>query len=639
MPQAKVKDLEDDANPNTLASRGRRARERAQRRSGSGRINSAAWYPEIVWLDGLGMRNAEIAKALHLSERRVSEIRSDGRKDGQAMVKVEPVPVMPADFSAETLAMTEFSGDGFALFYEWLYKRPLPDHCRDWVQEFCDFRNLMLNVPPRHMKSSVFSVAVPIWLICRNRDEQILLISKTGKLARQWINDIAYELEFNQELVETFGRFAPERKGESPWRPGEGVLQVLGRSRTARQAQFSFQARGMEQQVLGMEATIVIVDDPTDSKTAKSDIAHEEEMRKLHEEVLSRVEARTVSEAAGRVVIVGQRVHFRDMYGELSRQVWQRGPKKGERLFEVITHPAVIQWPDETPDGEAEVLWPDKWTFDELMLVYERVGGHANFECYYQQNPMPEDEVAFRPEWWEGCRDYDRAALHGVRNEQDHDHDFIPMTRVLSIDPSPKRFNGLVVADVAYTGEHFAAAIIEAKHWVGGLRSIIEEIERCSRQYALDYFILEQSTFTGWLYEDPYFQSIRDRFRVIGHNTGRNKADPERGVESLAGDVEFGRIRLPYGDPLGREMSRAVEDEANVFPFGDHDDILMALWFIKWNWRRLVPLRDLVTTFRGKQQTPWGVFKRRNDPGDVVARFRKQRAERAKRAASETMGV
>jgi hypothetical protein len=230
------------------------------------------------------------------------------------------------------------------------------------------------------------------------------------------------------------------------------------------------------------------------------------------------------------------------------------------------------------------------------METYERIG-NVSFETMYQQNPLPVGSSLVQPEWWERCRDTSRNGFVGVPPAPDNSG-YLPIARVVSLDPSPTQFNGLVVADVPWTKDSFQCAVLETKHWQGGMRSIISELERCIDSYSPDFLIIEHSTYTNWLHEDPIFQVLSRRTTMLGHNTGKNKGDPNLGVESLGGDVEFGRISLPYGDAAGRQMSQLLEDEANVWPHGRHDDVLMALWFIKWNYKRLIPKGVLPTRFR-----------------------------------------
>lgn len=561
----------------------RRARTVAQERAGQGRISSGDWFPEIAKLVELGYSSGQIANGLNLSERRVSQIRAFGRDDG--LVHAVPDAKAPEDMEPRHRAMLPFTADAFEAFFNEFSGHILQPHSREWVDLFVTDVNLMLNVPPRHAKSMIFAIWVPIWLYSRNREEEIILVSKTKELARDWAVEIAYQLEWNQPLISAFGRFAPETKGDIPWRPAQGELMVAGRATSARSGQLSLRSRGSGQHILGREATVAIIDDIADAKVSQSEVQRDEQLRWLREDVFSRVMPENEETASGRVVIIGQRVHYDDIYGELESQVHERGPHKGEPLWTIVKKPAVLRWPDEDPENpEAEVYWPDARPFDWLMTQYERLGGHAAFECMFQQEPRPEGSIVFRDEWLERAHDPRRAGFEGLRTP------WKSRARVLSIDPSPTKWNALVVADVPYDRQTFRCAVIEVRRWRGGLRTIVEEIGRCIREYKPDYFIFEQAAAQRWLFEDPIFEGLKPLVRTIPHNTGSNKGDPDMGVESLAGDFEFATISLPYGDEAGRQMSGLLEAEARVWPsVRATSDVLMALWFIKWNYKKLRP--------------------------------------------------
>lgn len=589
------------------AEAGRRARNRAQAKAGSARIPDTVWAPEIELLVNKGYSTPMIAKAVKLSERRVRELKSVVTSGGTIIV---PDYVPEHKLPPEIQEMLEFTADAFEKFYERFSGYTLPPHAKEWVRQFCENRNLMLNVPPRHMKSSIFSLWIPVWLLCRDRNERILLVSLTKESAKKWVSGIAEQLTANEDIITTFGAFKPSRMGDTAWRPMAGTLMVQGRAKTTG-VQYSVESRGSNQQILGMEATVCIVDDVTDKKIAESNEARVKQLDWLRGEVLSRIETQK-SDASGRAVIVGQRLHIHDMYGQLQRQKYERGPREGDPLWHTIRTPAILQWPDENPDDpEPRVLWPDKWTFDELMLTYERVGGHATFSAMYQQEPIAEGEGVFLPEWWNRCRDYDRPGGLGVRTTKNSAQ--FPVSRVLSIDPSVRQYHGLVVADVLYDRTQFFPVILEANRWKGTQRSIIHEIQRVLDTYHPDYFVFEDVSFIQWLKEDPFFDELTQRVRVIPHQTGRNKGDPDMGVESLAREVEFGQLRLPYGDDWGKKMSTALETEANEFPHGATTDILMALWFIKWNYKRFVPFHLFSSKLRWMPDSAdnvWAGFER-----------------------------
>jgi len=73
------------------------------------------------------------------------------------------------------------------------------------------------------------------------------------------------------------------------------------------------------------------------------------------------------------------------------------------------------------------------------------------------------------------------------------------------------------------------------------------------------------------------------------------------GIQSLAIDFEFGRIRLPYGDVEARGQSLMLKAEATQYPHGRTDDLLMALWMLKWNYRDLWLLKP-----RARPNPGWG---------------------------------
>ena len=582
----------------TLRSVGKAARARAVERQGGGKVSVDAWFPEISALQtDRSWRIAWIAEAVTLSPHRVSEILRLGRSHRAELLGA---PVFVGELRPADKACLEFSAAGFKLFFERFSGRILQPHQLEWVQLFLDNRNLLLNVPPRHGKSTIFTVWIPIWLLCINRGEQILLVSKTRALAVKFCREIEFHLSTNDDLIRTFGRFAPDTPGDFPWRATAGELLVQGRARETKSGDLSIQSRGMEQQVLGMEATVVIIDDATDAKTARSPTAHLEEMRKLHEEILSRIEPAKVGGASGRAVVVGQRVDIQDMSGELEDEVWPRGENKGLPLWYVQKQKCVLDWDAQT------TLWPDKFDWEEVMLTYARVGGELAFETMYQQNPRPSGSTIVRPEWLVACRDVDRPSGQGIRGKPG----LAPSARVLSIDPSPTMWNASVVADVVNIAGDWGMVVLENRQWKGKGPEFKQEVDRAIDLYTPDYLIIEESSFFSWFSSEPWYDVLKRRIRLIDHHTGVNKLDIELGADSLAGDFELGKIRTPYGDELAREETTRLEGEALNWPIGRVFDTYMATWFIKWNRKKLRAAVKKSNTFAGTELRPNNVWRR-----------------------------
>lgn len=569
--------------------------------------------PEVQAMRDKGMTVPQIALAVKRSERYIRRLLAYYRDNlqGGEMVVSMPDPIPPELLDEEFQEMvSEESPEAFEKFFLKFSGHPyLPEHLKEAIAAAMSNRRLLLNVPPRHAKSEVFSVWFPLWLIVKNRNVQILLVSKTADFARKFTNKISYILTYPGDgtIPSAFGRFKPELV-DWPWRPNSGELMVEGRSRDIKPGDLTIQIRGAGQQVLGMEADWIIIDDPTDAEVSNSETKRESLSEWLRGEVLTRLVP------GGRAVVVGQRVHLQDIYGELETMKYTRGPMMGNRVWHTIKYPAIIDWGSETQ--EPQTLWPAVWPYEELMERYESMG-YALFECMFQQNPMPLGERMVMPEWIygsddrPGCLDRERRVGEGYLDPL---VGFLPTVRVLSIDPSPKKFAGIVVADVVQNRENFFCTVLEMDSKRMSMRDTVLEVEDVLRRYGpVDYFIFETSTFSHWLFEDPYFQSLKLRVRVLPHITSaKTKGDPELGIPSMALEFEKGHIRFPYADAESRTMvDEFLERELYTYPQGELDDRLMALWFIKARWRSLIPTKDLPKQTQGVSVRPrvWERFK------------------------------
>lgn len=603
--------------------KGREARARLLARSGTSQFRTPDLAAEIRRFMGAPYNwpKPVIAQALGITLRRLN----------QALRSVELIEAKGAQtqpVEERYARMLDWTVDAFVEFFETFSNEPyFPKHVRPWIAAFLRERNLLLNVPPRHAKSTFFMVWLPIWLIARDRNVQILLVSKTWDFAKNWATEIAGQLEGNQALISAYGRFAPENTREIKWMPYSGTFNVVGRTRKAKGAQYTVESRGMEGQVLGREADFVIVDDPTDRENSESETKRRRDMKHLQEQVFSRAEPQGDS-PGGRIAVIGQRVHLLDLYGELEAQEYEIGPFKGQRVFHTEKYPAIVRWPERQDGSDAVLLWPERFSWEEMMIRYARAGGEHGFFCMYQQEPTSEGAAIFKPMWLDACKDPKRKAREGYRVQTGG---FLPIVRVLSMDPSPSGYNGFIVGDLLCDRRGFHFAITEVYRKRAGVReaqALVDELISSARP---DYFIYESSAVTKWLRDDPWFLALTSRVRVITHRTGVNKHSQEFGVQSLPGDFELGRISLPYGDDEGRAMTDLLVNEALVYPQGQTDDLLMALWFVKFNHKKLVPFRDLPTRVRGGDGGTWSFLEslaRRGDPQEeAYRRWHKRKAE------------
>lgn len=541
---------------------------------------------EVARRTALGESALSIAKYLGISDRQVRNIRHKIR-EGSTNIVMLPPPRQPHELPARAKRMIKRTVEGFGEFYEEYSGLYFPNHARLWVEAYLANNRLLLNVPPRHAKSKFFSVWIPIWEIAQNRDVQILLVTSAKDLARKWSNEISWHLEHNKKLIADFGMFVPQ--DGSPWRRLQGELMVAGRQREVLMGDLTVQIRGALQHILGMESDRIIVDDIVDPKKMNSPTYVQELSDFFHGEIMTRQSPNS------KVTVIGQRVHHEDLYGELAAKRLSR-VEGNPPLWNHVNFPAILDWKEE------KVLWPEEWSFERLMERYEdmkQVDGSL-FEIMYQQNPLPPDSTLVRPEWIDGdndhpgCLDTDRIA--GMATEPPEGWRKV---RILAVDPGPTKFTGMVLADVFYPPADqripfgqtpFYCAIIKVVRGRYNLREMVGEVKEIVTSYYPDHLIFEINAAQRWFFQDLEFMALRNELNlsVIPHTTGAKKTDPDFGIQSLASDFEQGRIRLCAGDSAGRGQSNLLLEEAYAYPSPlKTNDILMALWFIKFNHRGL----------------------------------------------------
>ena len=117
-------------------------------------------------------------------------------------------------------------------------------------------------------------------------------------------------------------------------------------------------------------------------------------------------------------------------------------------------------------------------------------------------------------------------------------------------------------------------------------------LRSCDRGAKITHVIVEQNAAQRFMLQYEHAKRWQ-RFTgvsIIGHNTDRNKADPELGVQSIGSHYRYGRVRLPYRwDTKARLKSQKLIDELIRWPRGRTDDTVMAHWFLEWMLPRIKP--------------------------------------------------
>jgi hypothetical protein len=196
-----------------------------------------------------------------------------------------------------------------------------------------EIKRLIINIPPRSLKSHTASVAFPAWVLGRDPTRKIMTIASTRSLVAD-LGESTDRLLRSGRLRAVFPHLRPGPK------PGALDLPEGGR-RMPVLAQASQIGRG---------ADIIIIDDPTPPAIAKDDAARQEANQWFDEEVIQRLN----DKATGVVILVMQRLHPDDLTGHLLA---------GSGDWEHLSLPAIA-------------LQDERWTLSNGR-VFERLKGEA----------------------------------------------------------------------------------------------------------------------------------------------------------------------------------------------------------------------------------------------------------------------
>lgn len=562
-----------------------------------------------------GFSSAEIAPIVgYKTGRGVERRRKLMRERPKGRTVFVPDTYSRASLTDEAIALLAWSADAYE---EWFnrFMRPLKvyPHHRAVLEELfaAGTRKLLVNFPPRHGKTRLLTVGFPAWLLCRDRNNLILQISETGKVAQMYMRELAAHLQMNKELVEWYTPFAPEKTSApgSMWRPNSGQLLVVGRT-DDRMGEASVTAAGAGQQVQGLGFDWIIGDDlvsPDNSETVKA----RDDMHHWFSTILERRLT-----PSGRGIVIGTRVAPDDLYGRLASLRHRREQER--RIWRHVNFPAVRDSKElpgtPVPDFVSGfALWPEQWPLNEAdALRLPGSGDETNtslediyngmsdeeFSKVYQQVPIAPGDRLVDPVWitgdenHPGCRDSQRGA--GPMPKEPG------WIRCVMLDPPQTNYGAILVADIlpgreirsAEQGftQNFDARLMELIRRRMTLPQIQENLERIAAVYDPDYLIAEINAAQRWLFQDVWAQEYLRRYRITlrKHTTTSNKTDSKLGFETLGDDFRFGAIRIPDADPETRRMFSPLVTEVTEYPYHRTDDCAMALWFAKVNASHLI---------------------------------------------------
>lgn len=243
-----------------------------------------------------------------------------------------------------------------------------------------DLQNLVINIPPGHMKSLLVSVFFPAWWWSLDPTKRFLSGSYEQALALR-------DNEKMRALVTS-----PEYR--ALWPDGTALVKT-GTSSFMNESRGSREARAFKS-MTGGRGDVVLVDDPHSTETAESD----KERKKTVRTFVEGVQNRTNDAATSAIIVIMQRLHAQDVSGAITDLGLDYEklvlPMEFEPARRCVTR---IGWKDPRT-FEGEILFPGKFPA-EVVAKLKKVGSYA-YAGQYQQRPVPREGGLFKREWFEG---------------------------------------------------------------------------------------------------------------------------------------------------------------------------------------------------------------------------------------------
>lgn len=438
----------------------------------------------------------------------------------------------PQDFEDMTLDLYEFYYNFIALRYKNYVDAP---HIRELADLLMSLylndssKHLCVSIPPRHSKSSIMTIAFPLWLIFHDPDLKILIVNAEASLSENFGIRLR---EYVKDYGEIFDVRVSDVKHSSTHLKFEDSKGNLYKG--------SIRLTGSNGSITGQDANILILDDIYKGFSDVTPSLLDKKIEWFKTMILQRKEPDT------KLMILHTRWASSDLIGYLQ----EHSPDK----YEFFSYPAIKE------DGSP--LWAERYTKEFLEAQLEEMGERL-FSCIFQQRPLDEtgsffnvESLVFHDEPFETqglpvvtCRSWDLAYSDESKGQINDSTAGVLMFRTQADE--------FVITDIQH-GQYGEG--LKAK-----LRSVAE------KDGTNTHILIESGTVGGaakFLYNEyrTYLQGfVTHQSEPVGSKVDR--AAPFRQA------ILDGKIHVQLSDPAVRgEFIKQMRS----FPLGKHDDIVDA---------------------------------------------------------------
>ena len=392
-----------------------------------------------------------------------------------------------------------------------------------------EINRLIINMPPRHLKSLTVSVAYTAFLLGHDPSQRIFAISYGSELSSKHARDF-------RAIVESvwYRRIFPKMR----------IIRVTDEDVTTSRRGFR-KATSVGGTLTGLGGNTIILDDPQKPVEAQSEALRNKVIDWVSNTLMSRLD----NKETGAIIVVTQRVHMNDLSGFLmnEREGWA-----------VLSLPAIAEVEERIQIGDhefyyrqaGEALHPAHESLETLRRLQQELGPDV-FAAQYQQCPVPAGGNMIKREW---IRYYEKSELPARTYR----------TKILmSLDTAAKDGAqsdwSVVTTWQVEDGIYYLLDLTRGRYLYPSLRDAVIAL---AKHYKPNAVLIENASTGMALAPDlrPLLRSPVNLVPIEHNKIGRLYVQQAKFAAGL--------VRFPKGAPFVAELER----EVLTFPQSKHDD-------------------------------------------------------------------
>jgi predicted phage terminase large subunit-like protein len=426
-------------------------------------------------------------------------------------------------------------------------------------------KRLIINVPPRQLKSICTSVAYPAFMLGQNPTNTFILVCYSRELGEKMMLDLRSVLRSDwYKRVFPNTKLRRDTAGEVITTKGGGVNMT-----------------SVHGTLTGRGAGTIIVDDPIKAADAQS----EAERNRTNQWMLETLFSRLDEKQHGKIIIAMQRLHENDVIGHLTQNDDHGWTilKVPAIANEAAAHPVLRPLGLNTNDDQhashhrrevGDVIDPSRESVETLEQLRKDLG-NLTFSAQYQQDPVLADGNLVKPSWF---RSYMQGSV-SPKEIQAGQADAAHGEEIHAPVALPTRFDAIVASwDTA------SSAGLNNDYSVGTIWGVLEhnyflldlyrikatypDLKRMmvdrAKLHKVNLVLLEKADSGRNLFHDMR----RDRTKGFDIQAIPPESSKENRLSACSAIIEQGRVYLP----TMAEWKSALLSELSTFPNSKHDD-------------------------------------------------------------------